>query len=78
MRSKFSEKEIKMFEELGFKAELDYNLITPMQMYNFAIVKCFMERIDNLASTSLRHCFYAIESGKPRLTIEFDDLILLG
>lgn len=78
MKNNYSEKEVAMFEALGFGKELEFKVrITPLQLYQFAIHKVFASEITGSPVNSLRRCVIAMDNGKPRLTPEFDALINL-
>lgn len=78
---RFSQREEGMFKALGLEEELSFaakGLTSPFQVYQWAVNKCFLEKVENPAVNSLRRCFarFGNDTDK-RLTPEWDELILL-
>jgi hypothetical protein len=73
MNPKYSDKEIKLFERLGYK---DLLFSEPYQLYQIVALDAFMNDKTGEDVDSIRKCLKAFKVGKPyRLTKEFDDLI---
>lgn len=77
MIEKFSGAEKQMFTALGFDPDVELVLISPMQLYNAAAIKCFLENRTGAAVESLRRCLNFLETGGMRRTPDFDELIKL-
>ena len=78
---KFSAKEEAMFYALGLDDEINFakkGMTSPFQVYQWAVNKCFLEKIEGPAVDSLRRCYALFGEGKEcRLTPEWDALIRL-
>lgn len=80
-KSEYSEKEFKMFLDIGFKRDdLEYlmRMITATAIYNNAARKCFVENLTGPAVESLRRCLIAWDVDYiNRCTPEWDEMINL-
>lgn len=77
MREKYSEKELSLFETLGFDHVL-YSHVERSTMYRMLVEHCFIENIEGEKANSVRRCMVAFRNGYPfRLTKDFDNLITL-
>lgn len=75
MKPRYSEKEIGLFETLGFDYRF-YDHVEPSVMYRMLGEHCFMKSIQGEPAESVRKCINAFWEGYPfRLTKEFDNLI---
>lgn len=78
MKPRYSEKELNLFEALGFEYRM-YDHVEPSVMYRMLVEHCFMENIQGDLAESVRRCINAFWQGYPfRLTPEFDGLITLS
>ena len=75
MNPQYSEKELKLIEQLGY---MDLPSVEPIVLYRTMAMDLFKENKTGVLVESVRRCLNAIDNGTPyRLTKEFDDLILL-
>lgn len=76
MKPRYSEKELNLFEALGFEYRM-YDHVEPSVMYRMLVEHCFMKNIQGEPAESVRKCINAFWEGYPfRLTKEFDNLIV--
>ena len=74
----YSEKEIEMFIALGLGDKIQFFAENPVQLYNLAVERCFLNSLTGVAVDSLRRCVIALNKCKVyRGTQEWDDLIEL-
>lgn len=74
----YSEKEIEMFISLGLGDKIKFFAENPVQMYNLAVERCFVNNLTGVNVESLRRCVIALNKCKVyRGTQEWDDLIEL-
>ena len=75
MNPQYSEKELKLIEQLGY---MDLPSVEPIVLYRIMAMNLFKENKTGVLVDSVRRCLNAIDNGTPyRLTPEFDELILL-
>ena len=75
-KTKYSEKELKMFKELECGDLMD--VMSVFQLYNIAMEKCFVNDWEGKAVESLRRCMKTFKKCEIyRMTKEWDDLIQL-
>ena len=75
MNLQYSEKELKLIEQLGY---MDLPSVEPITLYRIMAMNLFKENKTGVLVDSVRRCLDAIDNGTPyRLTPEFDELILL-
>lgn len=77
----FSPKEEEMFKALGLEEELTFairGMTSPFQVYQWAVNKCFLGKVEGPAAESLRRLFDRFGNGTDtRLTPEWDNMINL-
>ena len=70
-----------MFYALGLNDEITFaqkGITSPFNVYQWAVNKCFLEKIEGPAVDSLRRCFERFGNGVDvRLTLDWDALIIL-
>lgn len=72
----YSEKEIEMFNALGLSDKIKFFAENPVQLYNLAVERCFVNNLTGVNVESLRRCVIALNKCKVyRGTQEWDDLI---
>jgi len=75
MSPQYSQKELKLIEQLGY---MDLPSVEPIVLYRIMAMNLFKQNKTGVLVDSVRRCLNAIDNGTPyRLTEEFDDLILL-
>ena len=75
MNPQYSEKELKLIEQLGY---MDLPSVEPIVLYRIMATNLFKQNKTGVLVDSVRRCLNAIDNGTPyRLTKEFDELILL-
>jgi hypothetical protein len=75
MSPQYSQKELKLIEQLGY---MDLPSVEPITLYRIMAMNLFKQNESGVLVDSVRRCLNAIDNGAPyRLTKEFDDLILL-
>lgn len=75
----YSEKEIEMFNALGLSDKIKFFAENPVQLYNLAVERCFVNNLTGVNVESLRRCVIALNKCKVyRGTQEWDDLIELN
>lgn len=75
MNPQYSEKELKLIEQLGY---MDLPSVQPIVLYRIMAMDLFKENKTGVLVDSVRRCLNAIDNGTPyRLTKEFDELISL-
>ena len=75
MNPQYSEKELKLIEQLGY---MDLPSVEPIVLYRIIAMDLFKENKTGVLVDSVRRCLNVIDNGTPyRLTKEFDELILL-
>ncbi len=75
MNLQYSEKELKLIEQLGY---MDLPSVKPIVLYRIMAMNLFKQNETGVLVDSVRRCLNAIDKGAPyRLTEEFDELIVL-